>query len=88
MDDSDTRRGRPTIHRVLAGNRGDGRTERFGLGAAVLAGDLAFTCHDPTLALAALASRWRLRPVPGAVVKPRAEMSRTPGPLPMVPEPR
>ncbi|MFC9278921.1 polyprenyl synthetase family protein [Streptomyces collinus] len=56
MDDSDTRRGRPTIHRVLAGKAGDDRTERFGLGAAVLLGDLAFTWSDQLLHTAGLTS--------------------------------
>ncbi|WP_229816257.1 polyprenyl synthetase family protein [Streptomyces lucensis] len=49
MDDSDTRRGRPTVHRVLAGERGDDRAERFGMGAAVLLGDLAFAWSDQLL---------------------------------------
>jgi geranylgeranyl diphosphate synthase type I len=49
MDDSDTRRGRPTVHRVLAGNCRNDRTERFGLGAAVLVGDLAFAWSDQLL---------------------------------------
>ncbi|MFF3905212.1 polyprenyl synthetase family protein [Streptomyces sp. NPDC001848] len=57
MDDSDTRRGRPTIHRLLAGKRGDERTERFGLGAAVLVGDLAFAWSDQLLHTARLTSR-------------------------------
>lgn len=57
MDDSDTRRGRPTIHRMLAGKDGDGRddrTERFGLSAAVLLGDLAFAWSDELLHTAGL----------------------------------
>ncbi|UXY27093.1 polyprenyl synthetase family protein [Streptomyces sp. HUAS TT20] len=56
MDDSDTRRGRPTIHRMLAGKRGDDRTERFGIGAAVLLGDLAFAWSDQLLHTADLTS--------------------------------
>src|SRR5690606_18838527 len=37
---------------------------------------------------ATLASRWRLRPVPGETLSPQAGMSLTAGPLTMVPEPR
>ncbi|MFD5451512.1 polyprenyl synthetase family protein [Streptomyces sp. NPDC127100] len=55
MDDSDTRRGRPTVHRLLAGQGADNRTERFGLGAAVLLGDLAFAWSDQLLHTAELA---------------------------------
>ncbi|MFD9393299.1 polyprenyl synthetase family protein [Streptomyces sp. NPDC060000] len=54
MDDSDTRRGRPTIHRILAGKRGDDRTERSGIGGAVLLGDLAFAWSDHLLHTAGL----------------------------------
>ncbi|GLF93362.1 polyprenyl synthetase family protein [Streptomyces yaizuensis] len=46
MDGSDTRRGRPTVHRALAdhhrGDRDPAAAERLGAGAAVLVGDLAF----------------------------------------------
>nr|WP_231573700.1 polyprenyl synthetase family protein [Streptomyces sp. e14] len=56
MDDSDTRRGRPTIHRALADNSSGDRTRRFGLGAAVLLGDLAFTWSDQILHTAGLTS--------------------------------
>jgi pentalenene oxygenase len=59
----------------------------FGGGSRKCIGDV-FGMTEATLALAALASRWRLRPVPGTVVKARAGMSLTAGPLPMVPEPR
>ncbi|MFF3905209.1 cytochrome P450 [Streptomyces sp. NPDC001848] len=59
----------------------------FGAGSRKCIGDV-FGMTEATLALAALASRWRLRPVPGTRVKPRAEMSLTAGPLPMLPEPR
>ncbi|MEU1193848.1 cytochrome P450 [Streptomyces sp. NPDC005859] len=59
----------------------------FGAGSRKCIGDV-FGMTEATLALAALASRWRLRPVPGATVSPRAEMSLTAGPLSMVPEPR
>lgn len=54
MDDSDTRRGRPTIHRTLEGKPGDKRTKRFGLSAAVLLGDLAFAWSDELLHTAGL----------------------------------
>ncbi|WP_033253270.1 polyprenyl synthetase family protein [Kitasatospora phosalacinea] len=54
MDDSDTRRGLPTIHRMFAGKRGDDRTERFGLSVAVLLGDLAFAWSDELLHTAGL----------------------------------
>ncbi|MGV9696113.1 cytochrome P450 [Streptomyces sp. NPDC003470] len=59
----------------------------FGAGSRKCIGDV-FGMTEATLALAALASRWRLCPVPGTVVRPRAEMSLTAGPLPMVPRPR
>ncbi|MFF5023538.1 cytochrome P450 [Streptomyces collinus] len=59
----------------------------FGGGSRKCIGDV-FGMTEATLALAALASRWRLRPVPGTTISPRAEMSLTAGRLPMVPEPR
>jgi pentalenene oxygenase len=59
----------------------------FGGGSRKCIGDV-FGMTEATLALAALASRWRLGPVPGTVVKARAGMSLTAGPLLMVPEPR
>ncbi|MFG2719759.1 cytochrome P450 [Streptomyces sp. NPDC048416] len=59
----------------------------FGAGSRKCIGDV-FGMTEATLALAALASRWRLRPVPGTTVTPRAEMSLTAGRLPMVPERR
>lgn len=47
MDSSDTRRGRPTLHREVAGqHRRDGRAgdaDRYGHAIALLAGDLAFS---------------------------------------------
>ena len=50
MDDSDTRRGMPAVHRRFAGlHRGSGWTgdgERFGLAGAVLAGDLCLVWSD------------------------------------------
>ncbi|MFI1015801.1 polyprenyl synthetase family protein [Streptomyces sp. NPDC020965] len=43
MDDSDTRRGRPTVHRALAERHRNGRpsraAERVGVSSAILAGD-------------------------------------------------
>lgn len=54
MDDSDTRRGRPTIHRALSDKRGADHTDRFGLSAAVLLGDLAFAWSDQLLHTAGL----------------------------------
>lgn len=53
MDGSDTRRGRPSAHRAFAalhraqGWRGD--ADRFGVGAAVLLGDLALAWSDELL---------------------------------------
>ncbi|GAA0418892.1 cytochrome P450 [Streptomyces luteireticuli] len=59
----------------------------FGGGSRKCIGDV-FGMTESTLALAALASRWRLRPVPGRTVRPQAHMSLSAGPLPMVPRPR
>ncbi|MGI5347431.1 polyprenyl synthetase family protein [Streptomyces sp. CA-250714] len=53
MDASDVRRGRPTVHRTLAGRspstRGGDVAERFGTNAAILLGDLALTWSDELL---------------------------------------
>jgi geranylgeranyl diphosphate synthase type I len=53
MDDSDTRRGRPAVHRQFAGlHRGEGwagRPESFGTAAAILLGDLALIWADEML---------------------------------------
>ncbi|MFJ9897709.1 polyprenyl synthetase family protein [Streptomyces sp. NPDC091280] len=53
MDLSDTRRGRPTVHRALAAQhascRGPDEVEWFGMSAAVLLGDLALTWSDELL---------------------------------------
>ncbi|MFI1801564.1 polyprenyl synthetase family protein [Streptomyces sp. NPDC020379] len=54
MDDSDTRRGRPAIHRTLAGAHGDDHSGQFGRSAAILLGDLAFTWADELLHTAGL----------------------------------
>ena len=53
MDDSDTRRGLPATHRRMANlHRGNGWTgdgERFGMSAAILAGDLCLSWSDEML---------------------------------------
>ncbi|QKV91390.1 cytochrome P450 [Streptomyces sp. NA02950] len=59
----------------------------FGAGSRKCVGDV-FGMTEATLALAAVARRWRLRPVPGTRLRPRPQMSLTAGPLAMVPEPR
>lgn len=50
IDDSDTRRGNPTVHRAFARRHRDaehrGRSDRFGMAAAVLLGDLALAWAD------------------------------------------
>ena len=54
MDDSDTRRGRPAVHRRFAqlhrGSGWHGDTERYGMAGAVLAGDLCLSWSDELLA--------------------------------------
>ncbi|KOX18828.1 hypothetical protein ADK67_35480 [Saccharothrix sp. NRRL B-16348] len=66
MDRSALRRGRPTVHRVLAerflGDHHDDGTsaERFGVSLAILAGDLCFTWTDEMLDRAGVDhARWR-----------------------------
>jgi geranylgeranyl diphosphate synthase type I len=58
MDDSDTRRGRPAAHRRMASlHRGNGWTgdgQRFGVAAAILAGDLCLAWSDEMLTRAGL----------------------------------
>lgn len=54
MDSSDTRRGRPTVHRTLAGTRRDRHDESFGTSAAILVGDLVFSWSDELLHFAGL----------------------------------
>jgi geranylgeranyl diphosphate synthase, type I len=53
MDHSETRRGRPTVHRALAVRHCSGRTpvaaDDIGIGSAVLAGDLALLWSDQIL---------------------------------------
>jgi geranylgeranyl diphosphate synthase type I len=60
MDGALTRRGQPTVHRVLAARHQDGRTqaaaERLGIGAAILIGDLAMSWSDELLHTAGLTS--------------------------------
>ncbi|WP_158851688.1 polyprenyl synthetase family protein [Saccharothrix deserti] len=66
MDGSVLRRGRPTVHRVLAERfdghgAGDGRAaERFGVNLAILVGDLCFAWSDELLDRAEVdEARWR-----------------------------
>ncbi|WP_447003271.1 polyprenyl synthetase family protein [Saccharothrix isguenensis] len=66
MGSSSLRRGRPTVHRVLAGRfggarRGDGSAaERFGVTMAILLGDLCFSWSDELLDRAGMdVGRWR-----------------------------
>ncbi|WP_380168579.1 polyprenyl synthetase family protein [Jannaschia sp. R86511] len=58
MDDSDTRRGRPAVHRRFGqlhrGSGWHGDTERYGMAGAVLAGDLCLSWSDETLATCGL----------------------------------
>lgn len=57
MDDSDLRRGRPTVHRAMAVRHaaaGPSTAGRLGNGAAILAGDLALTWSDELLNSAGL----------------------------------
>ncbi|MEV0742867.1 polyprenyl synthetase family protein [Streptomyces sp. NPDC050549] len=58
MDDSDTRRGAPTLHRALADRYADDRpralTDRLGAGAAILIGDLALSWSDELIHTAGL----------------------------------
>ncbi len=61
MDNSDLRRGAPTLHRRLAHHHRDGRSaataERVGTNAAVLVGDLALAWSDELLHTAGLTPR-------------------------------
>ncbi|WP_209915895.1 bifunctional (2E,6E)-farnesyl/geranyl diphosphate synthase [Mycolicibacterium lutetiense] len=56
IDDSDTRRGLPTVHRLFADRHRDrnwhGSSRQFGLSAAILAGDLALSWADDIVASA------------------------------------
>ncbi|MFF4827750.1 geranylgeranyl diphosphate synthase CldA [Streptomyces sp. NPDC001312] len=78
MDDSDTRRGRPSAHRALAAEymSGGGRlskAEAHGRSAAVLLGDLLLVWSDEMLAGAELGARARARVLP-LVDSMRAEL--------------
>lgn len=64
-----------------------GRCLPFGAGSRKCIGDV-FGMTEATPVLASLASRWRLRPVPGTTAGPRPHMSLSAGPLPMVVSPR
>ncbi|WP_407555993.1 polyprenyl synthetase family protein [Streptomyces sp. Pv4-95] len=58
MDDSGTRRGRPTVHRTLAArNNGRPDAERLGANAAILLGDLALVWSGELLHTAGLTPR-------------------------------
>lgn len=65
MDSSALRRGRPTVHRVLAdrfagAGGGGGAAERFGVNMAILLGDLCFSWSDELLDRAEVdVDRWR-----------------------------
>jgi geranylgeranyl diphosphate synthase, type I len=58
IDDSATRRGLPTVHRIFTQNHRDrgwsGSAEQFGLSAAILLGDLALVWADDIVATAEL----------------------------------
>ncbi|HEX2704729.1 MAG TPA: polyprenyl synthetase family protein [Candidatus Lustribacter sp.] len=58
MDDSDTRRGQPAAHRSMASRHTaggwDGDSDRFGQGAAILAGNLCLTWTDALYATSGL----------------------------------
>ncbi|MET7764657.1 cytochrome P450 [Streptomyces sp. NPDC005393] len=59
----------------------------FGAGSHKCIGDvLALT--ETALIVATIASRWRLRPVPGTTLRPEPKATLEPGPLPMVCAPR
>ncbi|MEV0253423.1 polyprenyl synthetase family protein [Streptomyces sp. NPDC050732] len=73
MDESDIRRGRPTLHRALAEEEGPDRSEHFGVSAALLLGDLAFTWSDELLHTADLTPR-QFRAVLPLVTEMRSEV--------------
>ncbi|MGX6604417.1 polyprenyl synthetase family protein [Micromonosporaceae bacterium Da 78-11] len=60
MDESATRRGRPTAHRIFAGQHSDearrGDSDRFGATAAILVGDLCLIWADQLLARTSLST--------------------------------
>ncbi|MGP3922961.1 cytochrome P450 [Streptomyces sp. 8N616] len=59
----------------------------FGAGSRKCVGD-AFGLAEATLALAAVGTRWRLRPAYGKAVRPKPEAALGTGPLLMIPQPR
>ncbi|WP_327327747.1 cytochrome P450 [Streptomyces sp. NBC_01210] len=59
----------------------------FGAGSRKCIGD-AFGLAEATLALAAISTRWQLRPVPGTTIRPKPEAALGTGPLCMLPQPR
>lgn len=60
IDESDTRRGNPTTHRVFESQHRQqgwfGSSEHYGISQAILAGDLAFSWADDLLATAGLST--------------------------------
>lgn len=65
IDDSATRRGLPTVHRIFTERHRErhwrGSSEQFGLSAAILLGDLALAWADDIVATAELPADARLR---------------------------
>lgn len=59
----------------------------FGTGSRKCIGQY-FGTAETLHALATIAARWRLRPVPGTVMRPRLHLALTSGPLPMTCHPR
>ncbi|MFI2347560.1 cytochrome P450 [Streptomyces sp. NPDC019443] len=59
----------------------------FGAGSRKCVGD-TFGLAEANLALAAVSTRWQLRPVPGTTIRPKPEAALGTGPLRMLPEPR
>lgn len=59
----------------------------FGAGSRKCIGE-AFGLAEATLALAAISTRWQLRPVPGTTIRPRPEAALGTGRLCMLPQPR
>jgi geranylgeranyl diphosphate synthase, type I len=72
IDESDTRRGRPAAHRAFATQHGErafrGNPLRFGVGAAVLLGDLMLSWADETFRAAANDSAATAAPAAGAPI--------------------
>lgn len=60
IDSSQTRRGRPSVHRAFAArHRARPDADAFGVHAAILVGDLALTCSDALMNTAGLSARQR-----------------------------